>query len=39
MDDPKLRISMGHAAAVEVRRFYPDTIMPRWIDLFNNLCS
>ncbi len=39
MDDPKLRISMGHAATVEVKRFYTDTIMPRWVDLFNNLCS
>lgn len=34
MNDTALRKSMGSAATVEVRRFYADEIMPRWIDLF-----
>ncbi len=37
MDDPDLRARMGRAASVEVARFYPDAIMPRWLDLFKSL--
>lgn len=34
MDDEELRMRMGRAAAEEVKRFYPDTIMPKWLELF-----
>lgn len=33
MADERLRVKMGRAATVAVKRFYPDAIMPRWISL------
>ncbi len=37
MDDGALRKEMGRAATREVRRFYPDQIMPQWLRLFETL--
>lgn len=37
MDNPSERISMGKSAQREVTRFYPDTIMPKWLKLLQNL--
>lgn len=37
MNDEELRCSMGEAAQAEVKRFYPENIMPQWMDLFNSL--
>lgn len=34
MDNTAKRMAMGKAASREVRRFYPDEIMPKWIKLF-----
>lgn len=34
MDSESLRQEMGLAAQIEVKRFYPDNIMPKWLDLF-----
>ena len=34
MTNDGLRKQMGNAAQTEVRRFYPDTIMPHWLQLF-----
>lgn len=39
MDNPEKRKSMGKAAAIEVSRFYPENIMPQWLDLFSNLLN
>lgn len=36
MTDESLRKRMGKCASEEVKRFDPDRIMPRWIDIFNN---
>lgn len=38
MDNPEERISMGKAAARDVARFYPASIMPKWLELFSELC-
>lgn len=35
--DDALRIEMGQNAVKEVHRFYPDVIMPQWVELFNQL--
>ena len=37
MTDEALRKRMGHAAVERVSRFYPDRIMPIWIELFSRL--
>ena len=37
MDDESLRQRMGKAAQAEVTRFYPDTIMPKWLKLLQDL--
>lgn len=37
MDNDKLRTGMGLSAREEVKRFYPDNIMPRWIDIFQQM--
>lgn len=37
INDDKLRTKMGENAVKEVMRFYPDSIMPQWLDLFNQL--
>lgn len=37
MTDVQLRRDMGHAATERVKRFYPENIMPKWLDLFNEL--
>lgn len=37
MDDPDLRMSMGQEAVKEVARFYPDSIMPKWLDIFKGV--
>ena len=37
MDDEQLRCTMGLAAQTEVSRFYPENIMPQWLDLFESL--
>lgn len=34
MGSESLRQEMGLAAKQEVKRFYPDNIMPKWLDLF-----
>ena len=34
-----LRKSMGAAAVLEVRRFYCDSIMPKWIELFTKIIN
>lgn len=34
MDNSKLRADMGRVAQEEVKRFYPDNIMPQWLELF-----
>lgn len=34
MTDEHLRVAMGRAAQKEAARFYPDNIMPRWMELF-----
>lgn len=34
MNNTAKRMAMGKAASLEVRRFYPDEIMPKWIRLF-----
>lgn len=40
MDSPSLRVKMGNAATKAVTRFYPDSIMPQWIDRFQDTaCS
>lgn len=43
IDDEDLRKSMGKRASAEVKRFYPDNIMPNWVNLFtppdNNLIN
>ena len=39
MDSEELRQQMGYAATKEVTRFYVENIMPRWIELFNQLCK
>lgn len=33
------RIDMGKSAAIEVSRFYPEIIMPKWIELFKKVKS
>lgn len=35
MTDEELRVRMGCNAARAVARFYPDVIMPRWLELFS----
>ena len=37
MTDDNLRTNMGHNAVKEVKRFYPDAIMPKWIEIFTQL--
>lgn len=37
MDSEDLRHKMGLAAQKEVHRFYPDNIMPKWMDKFQQL--
>lgn len=37
MESPSLRIEMGNAAATAVSRFYPDNIMPQWVNTFQNM--
>lgn len=37
MNDEDLRCRMGQAAQADVKRFYPENIMPQWLDLFNSL--
>lgn len=39
MDNTDKRMAMGKAASREVRRFYPDEIMPKWKRLFTSLCK
>lgn len=39
MTDDILRKRMGKGAAEEVKRFYPDCIMPQWIDIFTKLVN
>lgn len=34
MNNDDLRIRMGQAASKAVKRFYPDSIMPKWLSLF-----
>lgn len=34
MDNESERRAMGRAATEEVKRFYPENIMPRWLELF-----
>lgn len=36
MDSEALRQEMGLAAQEEVKRFYPDTIMPQWLKIFHS---
>lgn len=36
MDSEALRQEMGLAAQEEVKRFYPDNIMPQWLKIFNS---
>lgn len=36
MTNEDLRCAMGKSAMTEVKRFYPDKIMPQWIKLFEN---
>lgn len=39
MDNPEERVRMGKAAASEVARFYPEHIMPQWLEIFRkSLC-
>lgn len=35
ISNPILRQQMGRAAQAEVKRFYPDIIMPKWLKLLN----
>ena len=37
MEDDEMRCRMGLAAQVEVVRFYPENIMPKWLALFESL--
>lgn len=37
MTDEALRRRMGEAAGEQVKRFYPDAIMPQWLKLFEDL--
>lgn len=37
MNDENLRCRMGQAAQADVKRFYPENIMPQWLELFNTL--
>lgn len=37
MDNPDERIGMGKAASSEVVRFYPENIMPQWLELFQKI--
>ena len=37
MDDDELRKTMGKNALQQVERFYPDTIMPQWVELFSDI--
>lgn len=37
MTDVRLRQSMGRAATREVKRFYPESIMIKWLNLFESL--
>ena len=37
MDNPSERIFMGKSAQREVTRFYPDTIMPKWLKLLQDI--
>lgn len=37
INDEKLRTKMGENAVKEVMRFYPEAIMPQWLNLFNQL--
>lgn len=37
MTDESLRKRMGKCATEEVKRFYSDSIMPQWINIFNRL--
>ena len=37
IDDEELRIKMGKAAIEKAKDYLPETIMPQWIELFNNL--
>lgn len=39
MSSPALRVEMGDAASRAVTRFYPDVIMPKWIELFKELLA
>lgn len=39
MEDEGLRKRLGANATREVRRFYPNVIMPRWIELFSTLMA
>lgn len=39
MTNDTLRTQMGKNAVKEVTKFYPDAIMPQWIDLFKQLNS
>lgn len=39
MSNTSLRMEMGAAASHAVARFYPDVIMPQWMELFNGLLT
>ena len=37
MTDDQLRLTMGYAATQRVKHFYPENIMPKWLELFIEL--
>ena len=39
IDDEELRIKMGKAAIEKAKSYLPETIMPQWIKLFNQLTN
>lgn len=39
MEDEELRIKMGKAAIEKAKNYLPETIMPQWIKLFNQLTN
>lgn len=39
IEDESLRAEMGRKAKVNVQRFFPECIMPKWVSLFNEITS
>jgi glycosyltransferase involved in cell wall biosynthesis len=39
ISNPSLREKLGNAARENAKRFLPDKVMTKWIDLFNQLAA